>query len=370
MNHRPKILSIDDNDRNQKLIEKALAGTYEVQTAMSGSSGIEILTRFHPDAILLDVDMPYLDGLRLCRMIRAEPSFSSTPVIFVSAMDSHLDQVRGYQAGGDDYLIKPINLEQLMQRLDQTLSRARSKHDAPPPSNDAPALEQSTTRLLDALVELIGMETAEEVGQHALATLDSLGLKGAVYLHDQGKIFSSIGPLSDLEALLLQQATLPYPSEFSARYLWGSASLGAIIQNMPHAHYERYQPLVQLIGALLKGADQKLRALPQQLRATSRKTHLPKNKWLDLNNLHIHRYKIEAALEEMEQRSEQQLSQLCQKLQEMSRNNSIGAAEAQQLAKLAELGLATRLTVYDQCQEIQLHFNRMSDLVEQREAIS
>lgn len=367
MNDRPKILSIDDNDGNQKLIEKALAGSYDVATAMSGSSGIEVLTRFKPDAILLDVDMPYLDGLRLCRMIRAEPSFNNTPILFVSALSSDLDQVRGYQAGGDDYITKPLNLAQLKEKLDQSLKRAKTKSARMTASNDAPALDQSIQLLFDALIEFIALTSAEEVGRHVLTTLDSLGLKGAVYLHQSAQTFSTIGPLSDLESLLLQQAQHPYPSEFSARYLWGSANLGAIIQNMPHAQYEKYQPLVQLIASLLNGADQKLNALPQRRPSYGHKpaTKTPK---LDLNSLHVHRYKLETALEQLEQRSEQQLSQLCKQLQLLARSSTVAGREAQELLKLADIGLTARLTIYDQCLEIQSHFNHINHLIEQDES--
>lgn len=364
MNDRPKILSIDDNDSNQRLIEEALADSYDVELAMSGSTGIEILTRVQPDAILLDVDMPYIDGLRLCRMIRAEPSFNNVPILFVSAFDSHQDQVHGYQAGGDDFISKPLNLSQLKEKLDLNLRRAETKAAPLSASNDAPALDQSIQQLLDGLIELIKLETAEEVGKHVLSTLDALGLKGAVYLHQSQQIFSTIGPLSDLESLLLQQAKQPYPSELSARYLWGSANVGAIIQNMPHAHYATYQPVVQLISSLLNGADRKLQILPALYRASARGSATAKSNELDLSSLHIHRYKLESALETLETRSEQQLSHLCKQLQVLAAAPSRSAADAQTLRKLAEEGLSARLTVYDQCLEIQSQFDQINELIE------
>lgn len=364
MNDRPKILSIDDNDSNQRLIEGALSGKYEIEMAMSGSAGIEVLTRFQPDAILLDVDMPYIDGLRLCRMIRAEPSFNNVPILFVSAFDGHQDQVHGYQVGGDDYITKPLNLAQLKDKLDHSLRRAKTKAAQCPASNDALALEPSIQQLLDGLIELITIETPEEVGQHVLATLDALGLKGAVYLHQSRQTFSTIGPLSDLESLLLQQAKKPYPSELSARYLWGSDSIGAIVQNMPHAHYATYQPVVQLISSLLNGADQKLQALTSLYGTTVRKPTAAKSTKFDLNSLHIHCYKLENALEMLETRSEQQLSHLCKQLQALAAAPSTSAADAQTLRKLAEEGLSARLTVYDQCLEVQSHFDQINELIE------
>lgn len=368
MNDRPKILSIDDNDNNQKLIEEALTTNYEVETAMSGGTGIEILSRLKPDAILLDVDMPHVDGLRLSRMIRAEPSFNNVPILFVSELDGGQDKAQGYQAGGDGYITKPLNLEQLKQTLDQSLRHAQAKSETISASNDYPALDQAVQKVLDATVELISLETVEEVGQHALQALDALGLKGAVYLHESGQTFSTIGPLSDLESLLLQQAKCPYPAEFSARYLWGSANLGAIIQNMPHVDYDTYQPLVQLISSLLNGADQKLQALqPRPYKIKARSSHPVFADQFDFNSLHIHRYKLEHALETLEHRSEQQLSHLCHQLQALAGASSMGVTDAQKLRGLADEGLRVRLAIYDQCLEIQAHFSQINQLIERTE---
>ena len=373
MDDRPKILSIDDNDSNQKLIEKALGSNYDVEVAMSGSTGIEVLTKFKPDAILLDVDMPYLDGIRLCRMIRAEPSFDSTPILFVSALGSHHDQVRGYQAGGDDYITKPLNLEQLKDKLDHSLRRAKNKRDHIRASNDAPALERSIQLVLDGVIELIALQDSVSVGRHVLSTLDGLGLKGAVYVHQTQQTYSSIGPLSDLETLLLQQAKHPYPSEFSARYLWGSETIGAIIQNMPHAQYEKYQPVVQLISSLLNGADQKLQILQHQFKTNngkSKSSHGDDAKGESAErkySLQIHRFKLENALEELEHQSERQLSQLCHQLKKLAQSPHRDMIESRQLFKLAEMGLQARLTIYDQCLEVQSHYNAINQITDKNE---
>lgn len=353
MENRPKILSIDDNDANQKLVARILSGEYDVKTAMSGSSGIEALVTFKPDAILLDVDMPTLDGLRLCRMIRSEPLFASTPILFVSGLDSHEDQARGFQAGGDDYISKPINIEQLKQKLHFNLARALLLDQQSSASNDSLALGQNIQILHDCLLEMIAFSgTISELGQFVLHTLEQLGLKGALYLHLTGETCSSIGPLTDLETILLQQATRPYPSEYSARYLWGSENLGVIIQNMPLARHEQYQPLVQIIFTLLSAAHRKITTL---LKISHNKV-LPATTALRIPHtasVQLHGYKLEYAVEELEQSSEQTLARVCQQLQELIQEPGRSPQEQRQLRALLDDCMRTRLAIYDHCLEIQ-----------------
>lgn len=362
MEKRPKILSIDDNPANQKLVEHILSGDYEVRTALSGSSGIEALVSFEPDAILLDVDLPTLDGLRLCRMIRAEPSFASTPILFVSCLSSPEDQARGFQAGGDDYISKPIDVAQLRQKLTFNLERALLLDRQASASNDSLALGHNLQVLHDFLVSLIGFSgSLPALGEQALQTLDKLGLKGAIYLHLTGETCSSIGPLTDLETLLLQQATRPYPSEYSARYLWGSEHLGAIIQNMPFARHDQYQPLVQILTTLFSALNQKMSALLKSNRPvpqTYSPVHTPK-----AAQLQIHGYRLEYAVEELEHNAERVLGRLCQSLQELASHQLRAPEESKQLRAMLDDAMNTRLTIYDQCLEIQSQYSSIMGLL-------
>jgi CheY-like chemotaxis protein len=356
MEKRPKILSIDDNQANQKLVEHILAGDYEVCAALSGSSGLEALVSFEPDAILLDVDMPTLDGLRLCRMIRAEPSFATTPILFVSCLNSPEDQARGFQAGGDDYISKPINIMQLRQKLSFNLERAILLDQQAAASNDSLALGQNLQVLHDFLVGLISFsDSAHALGEQTLHVLDKLGLKGAVYLHLTGETCTSIGPLTDLEALLLQQATRPYPSEYSARYLWGSEYFGAIIQNMPLSRHDQYQPLLQILTTLFSAVSHKIAALGKNRRVQVHPTHT-QTQTPNFAQVQIHGYKLEYAVEELEQQAELTLGRLCQRLQELA-HQELRLPEAKQLRGMLDDAMNARLAIYDHCLEIQSQYS-------------
>jgi two-component system cell cycle response regulator len=105
-----RVLVVDDLLVNVRLLEAKLAAEYfDVVTAMNGVDALEAVNREKPDIVLLDVMMPGLDGIEVCRRIKANPATQHIPVIMVTALDQPEDRVRGLEAGADDFLTKPVN---------------------------------------------------------------------------------------------------------------------------------------------------------------------------------------------------------------------------------------------------------------------
>ncbi|HEX6888515.1 MAG TPA: response regulator transcription factor [Candidatus Nanopelagicales bacterium] len=119
----PRVLVVDDEDNVAFLISAALrlAG-YETLIATSGTRAVEEAGRFAPHVIVLDVMLPDIDGFEVLRRIRA--GGASTPVLFVTARQATTDRVRGLTSGGDDYIVKPFELEELVARVQVALRRA------------------------------------------------------------------------------------------------------------------------------------------------------------------------------------------------------------------------------------------------------
>jgi two-component system cell cycle response regulator len=113
-----RILVVDDNVANIKLLEARLAAEYfEVVTAMNGPEALEICARGQCDIVLLDVMMPGMDGFEACRRLKANPRTAHLPVIIVTALDQPSDRVAGLEAGADDFLTKPVNDIALITRV-------------------------------------------------------------------------------------------------------------------------------------------------------------------------------------------------------------------------------------------------------------
>ena len=124
-----RILIVDDNPTNVKVLQTRLAAEgYEVLTAADGEEGLAAARQHTPDLILLDVMMPKLDGFEVCRRLRADPAFPFTPIIMVTAMADSKDVIAGLEAGGDEYLTKPVDHAALAARV-RSMLRIKRLHD-------------------------------------------------------------------------------------------------------------------------------------------------------------------------------------------------------------------------------------------------
>lgn len=131
--NRERILIIDDDPRYVRLIRLNLEGSgYSVLTGSNGVEAIEIAARHNPALILLDIDMPGKDGFAACREIR---QFSDVPIIMLTALDQVEFIIRGLDAGADDYVTKPLDINELLARI-----RARLRRSDVPNSEMQPVL--------------------------------------------------------------------------------------------------------------------------------------------------------------------------------------------------------------------------------------
>ena len=112
------IMVVDDDKTYREMLERLLAyAGYEVLAAPNGLKLLSILKVNHPDVILLDIMMSWIDGYKLCRIIKSTEEFRHIPVIFVSARNTKADIEKGFEAGCADYFVKPFDNERLLKRI-------------------------------------------------------------------------------------------------------------------------------------------------------------------------------------------------------------------------------------------------------------
>lgn len=125
----PLILIVDDNPTNVDILQARLAANnYEIITAADGEQGLAMAKEAQPDLILLDIMMPKMDGLEVCRYLRADTSLPFMPIILVTAKADSKDIVAGLEAGGDEYLTKPVDHAALVARV-KSMLRIKLLHD-------------------------------------------------------------------------------------------------------------------------------------------------------------------------------------------------------------------------------------------------
>lgn len=124
---KQRLLIADDEPGMVEMMKSYFSSSYEVLTAKNGEEAVK-KAALHPDLILLDINMPGMDGLTVCERIRR---FVACPILFLTARVESADKIRGFQAGGDDYIVKPFDLDELGARVAAHLRREQRRQENP-----------------------------------------------------------------------------------------------------------------------------------------------------------------------------------------------------------------------------------------------
>ena len=175
-----KILLVDDEPDILEILEFNLRKEgFEVATAGNGEEGLKLARQFRPDLIVLDIMMPIMDGVEVCRQLRSDTSFDSTVITFLTAREEDYSQIAALDIGGDDYITKPIRPRVLISRVKALLRR------------NARQEEEETTSLiaigdLEIDLERIVVRRKDETIELAKKEFDLLTLLAS----KPGKVFS------------------------------------------------------------------------------------------------------------------------------------------------------------------------------------
>jgi len=163
----PLVLIADDNAMNLDILQTRLtAHGYEILTAADGLAALGLAREKHPDLILLDVMMPGLDGLEVCRRLKGDSSLPFMPLIMVTARADSRDVVSGLEAGADEYLTKPVDQAALVARV-KSMLRIKALHDT---------VQEQAARLETQTAELAGFNrTLEQRVEEQVTQLGRLG---------------------------------------------------------------------------------------------------------------------------------------------------------------------------------------------------
>ena len=129
------VLVVEDENDIAGLIKHTLerSGDAVVEIAASGDQALKFATEQPPDLIILDLNVPVLGGLEVCRLLRTRPATAKTPIIMLTARTTEGDRVQGLDAGADDYITKPFSPRELAARVRAVMRRGRPEETGPPP---------------------------------------------------------------------------------------------------------------------------------------------------------------------------------------------------------------------------------------------
>jgi two-component system sensor histidine kinase/response regulator len=169
-NSPPTVLIVDDNPNNLKIIALILRSfNYKIVIATNGEQAIEMVEKTLPDIILLDVMMPKIDGFETCKIIKSKDEYKDIPIIFITALNDTESLVKGFKAGGVDYITKPFNKDELISRVKTHLDLKYTRDSL----QKTTAHLEELNALKDKMFSVIGHDLRSPLGSVRM-TLDFL----------------------------------------------------------------------------------------------------------------------------------------------------------------------------------------------------
>lgn len=280
MTDKPTILVVDDDDFMRMMIADAISEQYRVIDVSGGTECLETAAREKPDVILLDVEMPSMDGYAVCRRLKEDFELDSIPVVFISSHDEIEARLRGYEAGAEDYLVKPFEPQELLIKISSLIGKlsqqSQLKEMANYASQTAMTAMSSMSEMGSLLQTLQVFNSCPNMDALIEATMGSLaayGLTGVVQIrHPQGALTrTSHGEASPLEASVISHmAGMERIVQFRSRLSITYPQVSLLVNNMPVEDPDRCGRLRDHLAVLVESAEVRVTALLADEKARQR----------------------------------------------------------------------------------------------------
>ena len=265
------IFVVDDDATTRLLLTSILGTQYAVEVFETAESCLKALNGKQPDLFLLDVGMPGMDGYELCRQIKANPAVAMVPVVFLSGHDSPADILAGYDAGGQDYILKPfdiINLHHKIANLQRIELEKRTLSGQAQVSDELASLVMANLDEYAVLIKFLRTlnecDSPAEIVEATLRVLGAAHLEGAVQirLRNLEKTYSQAGENWPLEVAVMNHVrTLERIFEFKRRAAYNFDHITLLITNMPVDDAELCGRIRDNLAIAAESANAKLAAV-------------------------------------------------------------------------------------------------------------
>lgn len=280
MNTTANILVVDDDSFMHEIIADALGDSYQIIHVENGQDALTKAQSEPPDLVILDVEMPGMDGYETCRKLKEIDATAKIPVIFVSAHDQIESRLKGYEAGGEDYVIKPFSPQELdakVEHLLKTISeRAGLKQMADYATSTAMTAMSSMGEmgaLLEALKNFNACDNYKSLADAALTGLASYGMQGAIQIrsNDVKLTRSAQGDASPLEtSVISHMANMDRITQFKTNMSITYPHVSLLVNNMPVSDPDRCGRLRDHLAMLIEGVNVRVQGISDAIESSRR----------------------------------------------------------------------------------------------------
>ncbi len=320
-----KIFAVEDDQVMREALTMALQDDFAVEAFVSAEECQARLPDLRPDLFLLDISLPGVDGYAFCRALKDDSQTRDVPVIFVSAHDGIEDRLAGYDAGGVDFVIKPVDITELQRKIKVAQQVTDEKKNL---VEQVQTAEQLTSMVLASMDEfgivlqflgkVIACGDGREVCEATQQLLKNFRLEGAVQTRVGGQelTMSQAGEASPLEASIVNHVrTLGRQFEFRNKSVVNFDRITVMVTNMPLADADLCGRIRDNLAMACQGADGRLQGITTELANAEKRSGI----FAMLNNL---RSTI-GLLSQSQQAERTQATEITQELQEDLMNSFV-----------------------------------------------
>lgn len=271
--HKHTILLVDDEPLNLEILNELLSDEYNTIAVPDGQACIDIVADAKPDLILLDVNMPHLDGIETCKQLKADYETSSIPVIFVSALATPDERMEGYKVGCEDYVCKPFDGDELLAKVALTLTSVSALEEFEKSSSDSMTMAMtalSTAGNVGTALQFsnasLKSKTPDDLANLLLEYYTLYGLLVTIrYVQENEiKFYSHTGldSIQEVEKKLMNQANEQGRFiDFGKRTLVNYERVSVLIKNMPVDDEQKFGEMKDNLGFIGDAAEARAQSI-------------------------------------------------------------------------------------------------------------
>lgn len=374
-----KILVVDDDELTREMLQMALSGSYDMSTACNGREALDMLEAGTPcDLVLLDVDMPGLNGYETCAALRGSSVHAELPVIFLSGRVTIEERARGYSVGADDYVTKPFEVVELKAKIALAISRKEKAQALSGQLDEIMGTVLTTADMMGEVGVVLDFQrrmghchTLEEVSKAFFESMDRYGLDGCLRLKSRLGILScsASAPCSALEESILdhlERQDGPTIQSLGSNLSFNFGSVVVLVRNLmalPAANeadlHEKIGRIRDNVALLGEGAVSRLKALDAEAEANDgpkRLVALTQEALIEVNALqHANRLRVAAIFKA-----------LCEEVESSFIHLGLTSYQEEMLSETIRKHMEAATQVFGQTTQIESHLDAMIHKLQNR----